>query len=100
MTTPRSSEPSFDDSVHEIAAEIADLIIRKQRDYGHGNILTFGEYGVLVRSSDKIARLKNLLEGNTAPSNESVDDSWSDLAGYAIIALMLRRGTFTRELKT
>ena len=34
---------------------------KKQHDYGPGNIAGFGEQGVLVRVSDKIARVKNLI---------------------------------------
>ena len=74
-------------------------MINKQRDYGHNNILDFGEYGVLVRLNDKVCRLKNLLGNKKEPKNESIDDSWIDTANYAIIAIMLRRGLFTLPLK-
>lgn len=88
---------TFEEALDEIMIELRELLIEKQRDYGHRNILDFGEYGVLVRANDKIARLKNLL-GKKEPKNESIDDSWRDLANYAIIALMLRKGTFTLPL--
>ena len=84
---------TFDDAAAAVAMELVDLLISKQRDYGHGNILAFGELGVLVRANDKIERLKNLLIKKQEPSNESVEDTWRDLANYAIIALMLRRKT-------
>ena len=89
---------TFDDAVNEVTSELKELMVRKQADYGHQNITDFGEYGVLVKANDKICRLKNLL-GKKEPKNESIEDSWIDLANYAIIALMLRKGTFTLPLK-
>lgn len=90
---------TFDEAAYKTAAQIAELCVSKQHDYGHGNILAFGEYGVLVRCSDKLERLKNLLKRGVEPENESVIDTWRDLCGYAILALMLRDGTFTLPLK-
>lgn len=90
---------TFNEACHQVADEIAKLVISKQADYGHGNILAFGELGVLVRASDKLERLKNLLNKKTIPINEAVEDSWQDLAGYAIIALMLRWDVFTLPLE-
>lgn len=82
-----------------VANEIAALISAKQHDYGHGNILAFGEEGVLVRTSDKWERLKHLYSKRSGEGLvEPLEDAWMDLAGYAIIALMLRRGWFTLEL--
>lgn len=106
---PQTFEEAFDAVVRElrgklyqafddVVKELRELIIRKQRDYGHENILTFGQFGVLVRANDKVARLKNLYEKGKQPANESVRDSWRDLANYAIIALMLMDGTFKLPL--
>ena len=88
---------SFEEACHKVAQEVADLVIRKQKDYGHGNINAFGELGLIVRTNDKVARLRNLQgkEGVTEPRI----DAWFDLAGYALIALMLDRGWFDLELK-
>ncbi len=87
---------SFEEACRWIAMEIAALVIRKQHDYGHDNINAFGEFGLLVRTSDKLARLRNLSgkEGLTEPRI----DAWRDLAGYAILALMLDRDWFKLEL--
>ncbi len=92
---------TFAQAADEVFAECRELLIRKQQDYGHGNIMDFGELGVLVRVNDKVRRLRNLWESDRLddPSNESVDDSWMDLLNYAAIALMLRRGTFSLPLE-
>lgn len=89
---------SWQEICQEIANEIVQLLIKKQRDYGHENINAFGELGILVRANDKIARLRNLYKKESV-ENESTEDSWLDLAGYAILALMVRRGLFNFELK-
>jgi hypothetical protein len=87
----------FEDACRQAALELAELVIRKQRDYGHDNINTFGDFGLLVRVNDKVARLRNLY-GKQAV-NESINDSWDDLGGYSIIRKMRQRGTFDLELK-
>jgi len=89
---------TFEEAIDEVMGELRELMINKQRDYGHSNITDFGEYGVFVRLNDKVCRLKNLL-GKKEPKNESIDDSWMDIANYSIIALMLRKGIFTLPLK-
>ena len=87
----------FEEACYKVAQEVAGLVIRKQGDYGHDNINAFGEFGLVVRTNDKVARLRNLQgkEGVTEPRI----DAWRDIAGYALIALMLDEGTFDLELK-
>ncbi len=85
---------TFREALGQILDEMADTIVSKQSDYGSRNISDFGEFGVLVRANDKMARLRNLYNTGKSPQNESVDDSWIDLANYAVLAMMLRRGYF------
>jgi hypothetical protein len=80
--------------------EAAFNLSSKQADYGPNNILGFGETGLLVREWDKINRLKHLLwDTDQAPKNESIEDTWRDVMGYAMIALLLKKGWFTLPLK-
>jgi hypothetical protein len=95
-------ETTFNQAVHEIADEIAELVISKQLDYGTGNILKSpagAEAGIVVRVGDKLNRLWNLLVSKREPKNEPVEDSWKDVAGYALVALMVRRGKFELPLE-
>lgn len=84
-----------------IAVTNCVLLDCKQKDYGPNNISVFGELGVIVRVNDKFERLKHLtkplFEGRSAdgPKNESIEDTWKDIANYATIALMLRNGVWT-----
>ena len=93
-------EVSFENSCRETALKIAETVISKQHDYGHDNIMAFREQGLVVRLWDKISRLKNLLWINNAkPKNESIEDTFTDIAGYAIIGLMLSNNSFLNDLK-
>jgi len=85
---------TFDQACREIALEIAEVVIEKHKDYGPDNILVFKEQGLIVRMWDKIGRLKHLLWKQKVPKHESIEDSFKDLAGYAIIGLMLQRECF------
>ena len=94
-----TSPSTFEEACYDVARDIASLVISKQRDYGHGNILKFGEQGLKVRMSDKMERIINMMETGDPAQNESLLDSFTDMAGYGIIDLMLNRGTFTLKLK-
>jgi hypothetical protein len=79
--------------------DLYNLLCRKQHDYGHKNIDNFGLIGIAVRMCDKIARAENLRSKDTnAVRNETVIDTYEDIVGYAVIALMLDAGTFGLEL--
>ena len=75
---------------------LALLMDRKQQDYGSSNISLNGELGVMVRTQDKVSRIRNLLtkeiKSDGEANNESINDSWSDLANYGVIGLLLRTG--------
>jgi hypothetical protein len=76
----------------------------KNADYSPANILGAGEIGLMTRIWDKTSRLMNLTgfrieiasseyEKPLIPVvDESVEDTLTDLAVYAIIGLILRKG--------
>jgi hypothetical protein len=83
----------------DITKEMLDLTTKKSNDYASdedpfANFRTFGELGILVRMSDKFARLKTALydRKDMAVSDETVEDTILDLATYAILLLCYRRG--------
>lgn len=70
--------------------DLAILCDQKQQDYGDRNLLDFGAYGVLVRTNDKMQRLKNLYKaGAPAARNEPRLDTWADMANYAVIGWLM-----------
>lgn len=86
---------SLDDAFATITQELLETFLQKHRDYGKGNILSIQELGIAFREAEKVERLKNLLmKAQGGPANEPIDDTWMDIAVYAIIAMMYRRGWF------
>ena len=78
---------------------MTDLLVSKQRDYGHQNILQGGLFGVAIRLSDKIERYANLMKkSDGSPANESIIDTLLDMVGYCVIAQMLIDGSFILDL--
>ena len=97
----RASIHKFLDCTEDHTFEIIDILLddiklfdQKQRDYGKLNISKFGQIGVLVRASDKIERLTNLIQSARLPTNESVQDSWQDLSIYGAIARVVNKGSW------
>lgn len=96
-----SSIEKFLQDSEEIYEELANILGSKQLDYGPGNINNApggAINGILVRMNDKMERLKNLtyhMKGE--PQNESIDDSLIDIANYAVIAMMVRRGSWPKN---
>ena len=77
-----------------ITEELLQTFIQKHKDYGKGNILSIKELGIVFRETEKVERLKNLLLKDSDPQNETIEDTWTDIAVYAVIAQMYRRGWF------
>lgn len=88
----------FAQDASSIYAELEDVLVKKQIDYGPNNISSApggAENGLLVRMHDKMERLVNLTYFSEGDVNyESIDDTYADLANYCVIALMVRRGVW------
>jgi len=85
----------FAANVQHVADTNIAMLLRKHRDYGPKNIaLAPGGAlnGLRVRMHDKLARINNLIDSGVEPENESLIDSFLDLANYAIIAQLVIRG--------
>jgi len=70
-------------------SELADLLVRKNHDYGDSFSQQYEKYGLmsaLIRMDDKMRRLETLQGGEQAQVAESVGDTLQDLAGYALLA--------------
>jgi hypothetical protein len=88
----------------EILGRMMRTHLKKNADYSPANIMGTGELGVVTRMWDKVCRLMNLtglkIDINTPvtfvapkePKNESIDDTYGDLAVYSIIGQLLRSG--------
>ena len=90
----KRSVADFEDAVDKIYAELATLLLRKHKDYGPKNIAEApggALNGLRVRMHDKLARINNLVDTGDKPHYESLEDSFKDMANYAIIGLLVLR---------
>jgi len=74
--------------------ELSDLLLSKHKDYGAKNISQApggAINGLRVRMHDKLARINNLIDSGANPEHESLEDSFKDMANYAIIGLLVLR---------
>ena len=95
---PREPSP-FEMDVMDIFAEMENLLLKKHRDYGPKNIAESpggALNGLRVRLHDKLARINNLIDKSRNPENESLEDSFKDMANYAIIGLLVLRGKWDK----
>lgn len=98
--TPEDMEDSWNDFQFEQAAEnqyhkALEILLQKHSDYGPSNIAGSPGgplNGLRVRMWDKLARINHLIETGADPRNESLRDSFLDLANYSMIALMVIDG--------
>ena len=90
----------FDRDLRYRFDECLELLLRKHSDYGPANIANAPGgplNGLRVRLHDKMARINHLIDTGAVPENESLRDSFLDLANYSIIALMVLDSVWPTE---
>jgi len=95
--------PEMTSEFKRLQKEQYELFCRKQYNYGKGNIMLGGDIekkedrkmslsGVVIRMNDKLNRLMSLiLKSREDVVDESVEDTFIDMANYSIIALLVNR---------
>ena len=97
-----SDDPkTWEDGLRRVMDELFKLMVERHRKYGPENINASGILGLLVRSMDKMARIKEGMKDVTITDadierdypDEAFDDAWMDLSCYTgPIYMMLMRG--------
>ena len=75
--------------------QVETMFLRKHEDYGPNNIALspFGPMqGLLTRMHDKLARAVHLTEQEHSPNYEPYEDTFKDMIGYCIAAILVLRG--------
>ena len=78
-----------------------ELFCKKQKDYGPKNIsvgtnleteeeVKLALTGLWFRMNDKMQRFQQIVINNQEPENESLTDTFMDLANYALIAQLVK----------
>lgn len=79
-----------------VLSKLKSILLKKHEDYGPLNVAHSPGgplNGLRVRMYDKLARINNLYQkGGDTPNYESLEDSFIDLANYAIIAILVQNG--------
>lgn len=90
----------FFQNVEDTFNELQELLIKKHLDYGPKNISESPGgpiNGLRVRMHDKLARINNLVDKQMSnPQYESLEDSFKDMANYAIIGLLVLRNKWDK----
>jgi hypothetical protein len=95
--TERKVSKHFAADMWDVLDHAGNVLLNKQEDYGPLNISRAPGgplNGLRVRMFDKISRINNLIDTGAEPNNESLYDSFLDLANYSIIAMMVLDGTW------
>ena len=83
------------------------LFCKKQKDYGPKNIsvgtnleteeeVKLALTGLWFRMNDKMQRFQQIVINNQEPENESLTDTFMDLANYALIAQLVKEKVWGR----
>lgn len=94
--------PTIAAGYKKIIKEQYELFAKKHLDYGMSNVAAntslsndderqFALTGLFFRLNDKVSRWKNLLVNKRNAQNETLTDTYQDIANYGIIAQMVTR---------
>ena len=104
MLTPQTVTTEREQEIKCECETLRATLVAKNKDYGNSSGMSplfvnglSAEAALLIRMSDKVRRLDALLTkkdgASPAVTNESIDDTLLDLAGYALLVRMERRKT-------
>jgi hypothetical protein len=88
---PRSNK-DFENGVWDKSEEAVTVLLHKHEDYGPKNISSAPGgpiNGLSVRLHDKVSRLAHLLKTGAEPNNESLYDTFLDIANYGLIGMLV-----------
>lgn len=91
-------EDNVNESFKSITNEMAELLIKKNNDYGNSATDTYRKHGdisYLIRLTDKMNRLNSLIgeKREILITNESLDDTIKDIMGYCVLWIRDRKDT-------
>lgn len=79
------------DNFTKITNKMHDIYVKKNHDYGNSFDLSLDKRGLvaaLVRMEDKMNRLDTLVDKKSLVEDESIADTFLDLANYCIMTVM------------
>lgn len=86
------TKADFENGVWDKSEEAVTVLLHKHEDYGPKNISSAPGgpiNGLSVRLHDKVSRLAHLLKTGADPNNESIYDTFLDIANYGLIGMLV-----------
>lgn len=84
---------NWDDEIEGICNYLSKVLAAKNKDYGNSFEKTVKDYGLVtipITLEHKMRRIANIVRRNKIEIiNEKLDDSLLDLAGYAILSVII-----------
>ena len=106
MAEPKKAyiKSNYDNPFKEYTDKLADVLYKKNQDYGNSFDKTVNKIGhrvLLVRVMDKCDRIENLIlnDEKNKVTDESLKDTFLDLAGYSILGLKYLEEHEDEEIK-
>lgn len=91
----KMEEQYMEKKISFVVERLREMLISKNQNYGNSAFTPpvlcpkmDPEQALLVRMSDKVARLAQLTSGEKDRVGESIEDTLYDLAGYCILAII------------
>lgn len=100
LYNPQGTYTQFFQDLKDTMDELSALLLSKHQDYGPKNISESPGgplNGLRVRMHDKLARLNNLVDSGADPQHESLEDTFKDMANYAVIGLLVLRDKWDKK---
>lgn len=82
------------DMIKEIANEVAELVEKKNKDYGNSfdrTLEVYGDVAYFLRIEDKLSRLRSLTKNKALVTDESIEDTLKDIIGYTLLMINNKR---------
>jgi len=89
------------DEYKKIQNNCYELSKKKNSDYGCNSLIKYGNKGMLIRVSDKIDRLDNLIwkKNKSKVNDEKVNDTLMDIINYCTYMVMQNNNKLENEKK-
>lgn len=90
-------DPEYYKNWLSVVQKMSILFLKKNRDYGTANLASSWLQGIAVRLGDKVSRVWNIiLNKNQINTNETVGETFLDIAAYGIIGYMMETGLWKK----
>jgi hypothetical protein len=96
----KTDEQKMWEMFKETHEKILNTVNKKFHDYGKEPLLKFADLGPFIKMDTKIQRVEGHYRGKVQMVDESVEDTFLDIAAFAIWAIVVRKFIKENKLKS